>query len=67
MKCHCYGREVRVHYNRALNDPALAGYAIMALGKLKSQKARPAIERFLDHPQSWVRSEARKAIKRIDR
>jgi HEAT repeat protein len=50
-----------------LDDEDLAGYSIMALRKLKSQKARPVIERFLTHPKSWVRREAKKALKRIDK
>jgi hypothetical protein len=52
-----------------LDDEALAGYAIMALGKLKCKEARPAIERFLTHPKtkSWVRREAKKALVKIDK
>lgn len=50
-----------------LDDKDLAGYAIMALGKLKCKEARPFIERFLNHPKSWVRKEAKKALARIDK
>ena len=50
-----------------VDDEDLAGYAIMALGKLKCKEARPFIERFLTHPKSWVRKEAKKALARIDR
>jgi HEAT repeat protein len=50
-----------------LDDEDLAGYAIMALGKLKSKEARPIIERFLTHPKSWVRREAKNALKRIEK
>jgi hypothetical protein len=50
-----------------LDDEDLAGYAIMALGKLKCKEARPAIERFRTHPKSWVRREAIKALARIDK
>ena len=50
-----------------LEDEDLSGYAIMALGKLKTKEARPAIERFLNHPKSWVRREAKKALARIDK
>lgn len=50
-----------------LEDEDLAGYAIMALGKLKTKEARHAIERFLNHPKSWVRREAKKALARIDK
>jgi hypothetical protein len=48
-----------------LNDDEINGHALMALGKLKAQKARPKIERFLDHPKSWVRKEAGKALKAL--
>jgi HEAT repeat protein len=50
-----------------LEDEDLAGYAIMALGKLKCKEARPFIERFLTHPKSWVRREAKKALAKIDK
>jgi HEAT repeat protein len=51
----------------SLNDDEVAGHAVMALGKLKAQKARRQIERFLNHPKSWVRKEASKALARLDR
>jgi hypothetical protein len=50
-----------------LDDEDLAGYAIMALGKLKCKEARSTIERFRTHPKSWVRREAKKALVRIDK
>jgi HEAT repeat protein len=50
-----------------LDDEDLAGYAIMALGKLKCKEARSAIERFQTHPKSWVRREAKKALARINK
>ncbi len=50
-----------------LEDEELAGYGIVALGKLKIKETRPAIERFLTHPKSWVRREAKKALERIDK
>jgi hypothetical protein len=50
-----------------LDDDEVAGHAIIALGKLKSKKAYPALERFLIHPRSWVRNEAKKAIAKIDK
>jgi HEAT repeat protein len=49
-----------------LNDEEVAGHAVMGLGKLKARAARPAIERFLQHPKSWVRKEAKKALASID-
>jgi len=59
--------DVKYFLIELLDDEDLAGYAIMALGKLKSKEARPFIERFLTHPKSWVRREAKKALARIDR
>lgn len=50
-----------------LGDEEVAGHAIMALGKLKAEKARPYIERFLDHPKAWVRREAKKALAKLDK
>lgn len=48
-----------------LDDEVVAGHAIMALGKLKSIKAYPKIEGFLDHPKAWVRKEAKRALEKI--
>lgn len=50
-----------------LSDEEVAGHAIMALGKLRSKKARQAIEPFVTHPKTWVRNEAKKALVRIDK
>lgn len=50
-----------------LNDDEVAGHALIALGKLKAVKAKPAIERFLDHPKPWVRKEAERALKKTDK
>jgi HEAT repeat protein len=50
-----------------LDDEEVAGHTIMALGKLKSKKARQAIEQFVTHPRTWVRKEAKKALVRIDK
>jgi len=50
-----------------LGDEEVAGHAIMALGKLKAEKARPFIERFLEHPKAWVRREAKKALAKLDK
>lgn len=52
---------------KLLNDDEVAGHALMALGKLKAAKAKPAIERFLDHPKPWVRKEAERALRKIDK
>jgi len=50
-----------------LDDDEIAGHAVVALGKLKAQAAKPAIERFLDHPKPWVRKEAEHALAKIQK
>jgi HEAT repeat protein len=48
-----------------LDDEDVVGHAVMALGRLKARRARPAIERCLDDPRPWVRKEAKKALVKI--
>jgi hypothetical protein len=48
-----------------LNDPTVALYAIMGLGKLKDRSARTHIERFADHPDESVRREAKKTLAKL--
>lgn len=48
-----------------LDDDVVAPYALMGLGKLKAPGARAAVERFLDHPESWVQKEAEKALAKL--
>jgi HEAT repeat protein len=50
-----------------LGDEEVVGHAIIALGKLKSQKAYPDLERFLSHPKAWIRKAAKQALARIDK
>lgn len=50
-----------------LEDDQVAGHAIMALGKLGSIKSFEKIERFANHPKTWVRNEAKKALLRIEK
>lgn len=52
---------------RLLSDQEVAGHAVMALGKMRVKKARSEIEKFLDHPKAWIRSEAKKSLKAIDK
>ncbi|MGH3467692.1 MAG: HEAT repeat domain-containing protein, partial [Thermocrispum sp.] len=49
-----------------LEDEEVAGHAVVALGKQRAGRARPYVERFLDHPTQWVREAARSALERID-
>jgi hypothetical protein len=50
-----------------LDDTTVSTDAIIGLGKIGEAAARPALERFLTHPDSWIRKEAKKAVARIDR
>lgn len=48
-----------------LDDKDVFVHAIIALGRLRSQKAKTKIELFLSHSNSFARREAKKALKRI--
>lgn len=50
-----------------LADEEVAGHAVIGLGKLRAKEARAGIEPFLEHSKKWVRDEAKKALKKIDR
>jgi HEAT repeat protein len=50
-----------------LNDDEVAGHALIGLAKLKAQKSRPHIERFLNHPKPWVRKKASKALAKLNK
>jgi len=50
-----------------LGDDEVAGQALIALGKLKARKARLQIERFVEHPNPWVREEAHKALAELNK
>lgn len=47
-------------------DQAVVGMTIQALGDRRAVNTRESIESFLNHKESWVRGEARKAIKKMD-
>jgi hypothetical protein len=50
-----------------LEDEQVAGHAVLALRKLAVPETRAAIEPFAEHPRTWVRREARRALEKIDR
>ncbi len=50
-----------------LADEEICGHAIMALGRLKAKKARSLIETFQGHTKPWIRTEAKRALAKIDR
>ena len=43
----------------------LGRYALAPLGRLKASEARSDIEPFLEHPQDWVRDDARRALAKL--
>jgi HEAT repeat protein len=49
-----------------LGDDQVCGQAIISLGKIGSKKAVSSIEKYLNHPKTWIRNEAKKAISRIE-
>lgn len=50
-----------------LDDEEIAGHAVYSLRLLAPPEARSAIERFANHPKTWVRNEARRALVKIDK
>jgi len=50
-----------------LSDEDVNGHALIALRKLKAMDARPEIEKLIDHPNEWKRSEAKKTLASFDR
>ena len=48
-----------------VEDPEVDGHVVKALGKLKAPAARAAFESKLRDSRAWVRSEARKGLKRL--
>jgi hypothetical protein len=49
-----------------LSDAEVAGHALVALGRLRALPARGRVEHLLEHPNKWIRDEARKALREID-
>ncbi len=50
-----------------IKNDIVVGHAIIGLRKIKSKKALPYIKRFENHPITWVRNEAKKAISIIEK
>jgi HEAT repeat protein len=48
-----------------LDDEEVAPYAIEALGRIKSRKAKEKIAALTNHPNPLIKKEAQKALKRI--
>jgi HEAT repeat protein len=50
-----------------LDDEAVVGHAVIALGKLRVNSARARLVSLVAHPKTWIRNAAKKAIERIDK
>lgn len=50
-----------------LEDDQIRGHAIHALGKLKAIETQAAIAKYLEDSKAWVRKEARKALRAIEK
>lgn len=50
-----------------LDDEVVFGQAVRALRLLAPPEARSALERFMNHPKTWVRNEAKRALAKIDK
>jgi hypothetical protein len=49
-----------------LADDDLGRYALKPLAKLRAVEARREMERFLAHPQDWVRTDAERALRTFE-
>ncbi len=59
-------REGAIEVLRDLLSDEVAPHAVTALGELRATEARAEIELFLRHDESWVRQEAKKALRKLD-
>lgn len=50
-----------------LNDEDVVGHAVSALSKMKDKNLIPYIEPFQTHKVTWIRNEAKKAVKRLEK
>jgi hypothetical protein len=48
-------------------DASVSNLAMIALGDFRDIRARPVVESFLQHSDSWVRKKAKQALAKIDR
>lgn len=59
-------REPAIRVLRGFLTEDVAPHAVSALGELRATDARAEIEPFLEHEESWVRGEAKKALRKLD-
>jgi HEAT repeat protein len=50
-----------------VHDDDVVGQAATALGKLRAERARPVLTELSRHRTTWIRQEAVKALRRLDR
>lgn len=50
-----------------LQDMDVAGHAISAIGRLKDPTLIPYLEPLVSHDSTWIRNEAKKAIKKLEK
>ena len=50
-----------------LDDEDVVGHAVAALRKLSVESTRSHLQRFVSHPEAWVRNEAKKALAKLDK
>ena len=48
-----------------LKDSEVAGHALVGVGKLRVQEARPDVEALLDDKRAWVRREAKRTLRKL--
>jgi len=48
-----------------VNDPDVSGHAISALGNSQRSAAASVVEKFADHPDAFLRREARRALSKL--
>jgi len=49
----------------SLDDEEVAGHAVMALRKMNAKKAESAMRPFTEHPKTWIRNEAKRALEKM--
>jgi HEAT repeat protein len=52
---------------KLLSDEDVQGHAVIALRKLKAYEAKDDVARLLKHPKSWIRAEAKKALRSFEK
>jgi HEAT repeat protein len=52
---------------RLIDEPLLAPYAAKAMGRRGDEAGRSKIEALLHRPEAWVRKEAERALKNLDK